>query len=254
MIRETRSDLRGEATYSAPVIRSTRAVPALVAVLLLGACGGGANTASSVSSPSSTSSTAVSASKADDEQAIRKAFEDYRAALRAKDGEAAVKVVSDRMLSLYLEFKEMALTMPEDGVRQLGASTSLVVYTLRAEFGAAELRGMTSADVVAESVSRGLVSQRSVEVVELDTVTVAGDTAKASMMSSRGGSERLEMPFYREFGSWKFDGLALLPLADEALATLAEQQGVTVEQVVDRTLTALYGAERLPELKQPLER
>ncbi|MFD1146453.1 hypothetical protein [Saccharothrix hoggarensis] len=42
-----------------------------------------------------------------------------------------------------------------------------------------------------------------------------------------------------------------MAVVDEALGTVAGQQGVTVEQLADSTLATLCGAERVPELKMP---
>ncbi|CAL9419998.1 hypothetical protein SUDANB95_01826 [Actinosynnema sp. ALI-1.44] len=118
--------------------RSTRAVPALLAALLLGGCGGTATTAT----PASTTSTPVSASvdEAAEQEAVRKAFEDYRTAVRAKDGKAAVEVVSGEVLSWYVEMKELALKATPERLGRLGFSTHVLVYGIRAEFGAAELK------------------------------------------------------------------------------------------------------------------
>ncbi|MEV0677780.1 hypothetical protein AB0I60_14770 [Actinosynnema sp. NPDC050436] len=181
-------------------------------------------------------------------------FEDYKNAARAKDGKGAVQAMSNKMLSTYLELKELALTSSEEQTARLGTTWRLVVYTLRAEFGASELRAMTSADVVAAAVEKGLISEGALDRVLLGSIEVNGDTAKAEVTTADGQASGLALEFTKEFGLWKFNPEPLLYLGDQAFEYAAEQQGLTVDQFVDRTLSTLYGADRLPGLKQPLER
>lgn len=96
------------------------------------------------------------------------------------------------------------------------------------------------------------MSENSLDIVDLGAVEVDGDTARAEM-TSRGQSAGVELPFHKEDGSWRFDFRPLMEFAGEALRTVAEQRGLTVEQLVDTTLGSLYGAERVPELRKPLE-
>ncbi|NUT49790.1 MAG: hypothetical protein HOV94_21140 [Saccharothrix sp.] len=137
-------------------------------------------------------------------------------------------------------------------MRDLDITSMLLVYMLRAEFDAAGLRGMSGEQLVSAAVERGLVNEDSLDIVDLGTVVVDGDTAKAEM-TSRGKSAGVELPFDKEDGSWRFDFRPLMDVAGEALKTVAGQRGMTVEQLVDTTLGSLYGAERVPELKKPLE-
>ncbi|GAB2968401.1 hypothetical protein [Saccharothrix stipae] len=231
-----------------------RTAPALLvvaAVLLVGACGGGTPTATS-SSSATTATTAPSVDAAAEEKAIRKTFADYREAAKAKDGVAAAALLSQDMLGYYTKARDLALTGSEQQVREHGATSSMLVYVLRAEFGADELRGMSAEQLVSAAVAKGMVSENSLANVDLGTVVVDGETARADM-TSRGQSAGVELPFHKESGSWRFDARPLMAAGDEALKTVAGQRGVTVDQLVDTALGTLYGADRVPELKQPLQ-
>ncbi|MGM1058384.1 hypothetical protein [Saccharothrix sp. Mg75] len=230
-----------------------RTAPALLvvaAVLLVGACGGGTPTATS--SSSATTTTAPSVDAAAEEKAIRKTFADYREAAKAKDGVAAAALLSQEMLGYYTKARDLALTGSEQQVREHGVTSSMLVYVLRAEFGADELRGMSAEQLVSAAVAKGMVSENSMANVDLGTVVVDGDTARADM-TSRGQSAGVELPFHKESGSWRFDARPLMAAGDEALKTVAGQRGVTVDQLVDTALGTLYGAEQVPGLKQPLQ-
>ncbi|MBB5803295.1 hypothetical protein F4560_003063 [Saccharothrix ecbatanensis] len=224
---------------------------ALAAVLLVGACGGGTPVATSSSSATSAATTS-SVDVADEEEAVRKAFADYREAAQAKDGVAAAALLSQDMLDYYTGARDLALTGSEQQVREGGVTASILVYVLRAEFDAAELGGMSAEQLVSAAVEKGLVSENSLDNVELGTVVVDGDTARADL-TSRGQSAGVELPFHKEDGSWRFDLGPLMVAGDEALETVAGERGVTVEQLVDTTLGTLYGADRVPELKKPLQ-
>ncbi|WP_367127805.1 hypothetical protein [Saccharothrix sp. HUAS TT1] len=232
----------------------TRIIPALLAcaaVLLVSACGGGTPASTSSSSSATTTSTTPSVDAAAEEKAIRQVFADYREAARAKDGPAAAELLSQGVLDYYAEARDLALTGSEQQLGDRDVALVLVVYMLRAEFDAAELRGMSGKHLVSAAVERGLAGENSTDVVDLGTVVVDGDTATAEMISP-GKSLVVELLFDKEDGSWRFDFRPLIAPVGEALENVAEQRGMTVDQFIDAMLGSLYGAERVPELKKPL--
>ncbi|MFD0203658.1 MULTISPECIES: hypothetical protein [Saccharothrix] len=232
--------------------RTTPALLALAAVLLVGACGGGTTTAASSSSAGTTSSTTPSVDAAAEEEAIRQAFADYRDAARAKDGAAAAKVLSQDSLDYYREMRDLSLTGTAEQLGDQGTTTMMMVYVMRAEFDATELRGMSAEQLVAAAVEKGLVSESSLDNVDLGTMTVDGETATAKMTVS-GKPAGIEMTFRKEDGSWRFDAHSIMAAVDESLKAVAKQQGLSMEEFIDTALGSLYGADRVPELKKPLE-
>ncbi|MEU4446953.1 hypothetical protein AB0K14_07770 [Actinosynnema sp. NPDC050801] len=161
-------------------------------------------------------------------------------------------MTTQEMLGYYTKARDLALTGSEQQVHGHGVTSSMLVYVLRAEFGAGQLRGMSVGRLVSAAVAKGMVSENSLANVDLGTVVVDGDTARVDM-TSRGQSAGVELRFRKESGSWRFDARPLMAAGDEALKTVAGQRGVTVDQLVDTALGTLYGAERVPGLKQPLQ-
>lgn len=83
--------------------------------------------------------------------------------------------------------------------------------------------------------------------VEIGEVTVSGDEASAEAIV-RGEVAPFDLSFLRQDGGWKFDLLPLLELGLTGFQEAAKQRGLTVDQLVEATLTQKYGAEKYVQL------
>jgi hypothetical protein len=223
------------------------ALVVLCVPLLIAGCGSPAPTAGS----SPTSSPAPSA--VDETAAVHAAFDTYAKAALAKDGATAEGALADTIAVYYDDVRKQALTGTEETVGALPPAQRMTVYILRAEIEPAVLRDSKPADLVRLSVDKGLVGEQGISNLSLGKVTATGDKAEAEILSG-GKVAPFTMKFLREEGAWKLDLAPLMAMADDALTAAAQQQGTTADAMIGTILETKYGAARVAELRQPLER
>jgi hypothetical protein len=187
----------------------------------------------------------------DDTGAVHKAFETYTKAAVAKDGATAQGVLAATVSDYYDQARKLALTGTDDQLAKISPTQRLTVYVLRAEIEPAALRDGKPADLLKTSFDKGLVGENGVADLALGKVVVTGDKAVAPAVI--GGQEApYEVEFLRERGAWKVDIVPLMQLADEGFTEAAEQQGSTVEAMVDGILVSKYGPEKAASLHRPI--
>jgi hypothetical protein len=171
---------------------------------------------------------------------VRQAFTAYRQALLAKDGDTAVQHLASTVYGFYDQARRDAVTAAENNVRGQTVAAQLTVFTLRGSLDPNLLRSATPQELVAAAIDAGLVGEQGIQNTQLGEVAVVGDTASAPVLST-GQPSGIRFDFVREEGAWKLDLLPLLQTANVAFRNLATEQGITVDQLIDQTLEALYG-------------
>lgn len=217
-------------------------VPFCVVVLLaISGCGGS-------SSGSTATTTSASASpSADEAESVRLAFERYKDAALAADGAAAAAALADTTASFYDGARNAALTATQQELAALPPVERLTALVMRGTLDPETLRSSSPKELLVAAVDAGLIGEDGVRNLELGEVTVSGETATASAVA-RGSSTPIDLAFKREEGQWRFDLLPLLEVAQAGFEGAAEQQGVTVDQLVETLLTQRFGPEKYAEL------
>jgi hypothetical protein len=216
----------------------------VVLCLLATAC---AQTPTTTSAPAST----PSSSSVDESQAVRAAFETYTGAAKAKDGATAISALASPVFGYFDNARKLALTATEQQLAAEKLSTRIMVYGLRGRSDPATLRTGSPQDVVKGAVDLGLVSQQSIANIELGEIEVSGDTAEAEVRD-RGKKAPFVFRFVRENGTWKFDMMPVIDLADGAFTAVAKEKDLTPEQLVDQLLTTMYGPAKAAEVRKPI--
>jgi hypothetical protein len=199
-----------------------------------------------------TNSTPTSAPQAvDDSQAIGAAFETFTKAVRAKDGAAAVSVLSRSTFSDYDEIRKIALSGNELQVAALVPSGQILVYRMRGDMDPAILRTASANDLVKAVIDEGLVSEDSVSAFTLGELTI-NDGKALGKVSAAGVQTPVFLSFAREDGAWKFHLLSLFDVTDTTLGVLAKQRNLTHAQMIDEVLLATYGPAKAAEIRKPI--
>ena len=177
----------------------------------------------------------AAAAGADIGSAVRTAFDAYRAAVTAKDGGAAVELVTANSQAYYQRLRDLALTAPRSEVAALPPADQLMVLRLRHEFTAAELQPLDGADLIRIGVDEAWSSPKVLVPLMIAAVEQAGDTATARVERA-GEPVPIRLVFRSELGLWKLDLVELARGSDLALEeTLAFRAGraeVPVEEVM----------------------
>ncbi len=183
------------------------------------------------------------------------AFARYVAALQARDGAAAVALVTAGSLGREEELRDLALSAPADRVAALPMADRLAVLRLRHEFTAEELRPLSGADLIRLAVEEEWTSPKPLAVLGVAEVAPSGDTTV--LRAERAGEPvPVRLVLRREQGAWRLDLVELARGADaplaEALTFRAVRAGVPVEEVLRWAIEDSSGQMVDKDLWQPL--
>ena len=185
------------------------------------------------------------------------AFDAYRAAVTARDGSAAVDLVTAGSQAFYQRLRDAALTAAPREVADLPPADQLMVLRLRHEFTAAELQPLNGAELIRIAVSEAWASPKVLAPLTVVAVDETGDTATARVERA-GEAVPIRLVFRRENAAWKLDLPELARGSDAALAeTLAfraRRAKVTVDEVLRWVIEDTSGHLVDKDLWQPLER
>lgn len=189
------------------------------------------------------------------EEAVRRAFERYRAALLARDGAAAAGLVTAGSHAYYERLRDLALSAGPDALRAEPLAEQLAVLRLRHEFTAEELAPLSGRELIATSVAEAWNSPQALAALELGEVTAADGTATA-LVTDRRGDLPVRFLFRAEDGAWKLDLADLSGRAETALARdlerAREQTGLALPELLVRVVQATSGHLVDRDLWQPL--
>lgn len=179
-----------------------------------------------------------------DEPAVRAAFEAYRAALLARDGDAALLHVSEAVFEYYGEVQRLALYATADEVRARPLPDQLYVLMLRTRIPTEQLRAMTPRELFAHGVVQGWIGEESTRTMQVGRIRVDGRLASAPVLEDKRPSP-LHLQFVRQDGAWRWDMLGVIQLMDPLFRQLAEAGGATPEALLLRVVEGV-AKRRLP--------
>jgi hypothetical protein len=166
-----------------------------------------------------------------EEAAVRAAFEAYRAALLARDGDAALLHVSEATFEYYGEVQRLALYATADEVRARPLPDQLYVLMLRTRIPTERLRAMTPRELFAHGVVQGWIGEESTRTMQVGRIFVDGGRASAPVLQE-GRPSPLNLHFVRQDGAWRWDMLGVIQLMDPLFRQLAEAGGATPEALL----------------------
>lgn len=173
----------------------------------------------------------------DDVEAIRGTLDAYRAALAARNGEAAAALVDRTTLAYYDRVRRLALGAEAARLRGAPPGLLLQVLTLRLDAGDRALTGADGRAVLALLVAGGRTGR--VQDAPLEEVVVEGDRARG--LQHLPGGVALPWQFVREGGRWRVSLSAQLERAEAMLARLVARSSLDNEQFVLKVLQRRLG-------------
>jgi len=183
-------------------------------------------------------------------EAVARGFAAYRSALVARDGARAAAWISANSLAYYDRMRELALSAPRDALEALEGTERMLVLGMRHQAPRELLETATPAELVAYAVDSGLVSDTSVATTELGEITIQGDRARAWIVID-GQPTRGVLQFARDQSAWKFDLEFAMRASSGLVAALAQQLGVSENEVIFELLGRGSGRPVGPEIWVP---
>jgi hypothetical protein len=182
---------------------------------------------------------------------VETAFNRYVQAALARDGVTAANLVSAETHAFYDRMRDDALRLPEAQLSGRTPLQQITILVMRAEIDAATLERLAPEEVLVTTFELGLIDERTFADLTLDNVSISGDTAIADLVKGESRAENGFL-FRREGGQWTLDLEPLLDRANGGFIALAEEEGFTPSEFVDRVMGAKYGEGALGDLRKPL--
>jgi hypothetical protein len=168
---------------------------------------------------------------------VAAAFERYKAALMARDGAAAISLVTPASLAHHERLRDLALHAPQAVVEALPLADRILVFRLRHEFTAGELLPLSGADLVRLGVEEAWSSPKAMQPLAVAAVEAGGDGGALAAVTRAGEPVPVRLVFRPgPGGGWRLDLVELARGSDAALEAAlrsrAERAGVDFHTAV----------------------
>jgi hypothetical protein len=160
----------------------------------------------------------------DESAAVRACYDGYFTALREGKGEVAAELVDSRTLAHYERMLDLARSADSATVAALEPMDKLTVLAMRLQNSAPDLKAMDVRTALSRSISGGIMASEAPEGLDLGTVTVNGEEAKAPL-KLHGFPTPASFTFRRENGAWRIDLTSLFDLSRMAFQHMAGSSG-----------------------------
>ena len=194
---------------------------------------------------------------ASDEEAIRKAFADYKEALVGGDATAAVAQVDDSTLEYFEELRSLAAGAGEEAVRERSFIDRLLILSIRHSFEDSEIDDLSLQALIGRATEEGWIAPQTVAQLEMGKVTVVGNQATAEALTRAsaanpnlsGPIDGLEYEFERdEEGRWRFKFGSLVRSLDALVEQLTGQMGANQDDFLFMLIESFSGEKVLPDV------
>jgi hypothetical protein len=176
-------------------------------------------------------------------EAVRKTFDDYRAAVLANDGRAAEYLLSKGTVDYYGEMRELALRASSESVQSQTLVDQMQVLLLRIRMDPAQLEAMSGSELLIHSVERGWIGKEGITRAQLGKLSIEESTAVAH---AEIGGQDFGPAFYfvkEGGGGWRLDLLPTLKSSNDSLEAAAEQRGISGREFILMLVEATVGYE-----------
>ncbi len=182
---------------------------------------------------------------------IQAVFAAYKTAILADQGEAAVKLVTQNTIDYFREAKELALYGSMTELQQRSLTDRMQIAYFRHRIPLDKLQELTPEGIFQYAVERGWIGKNSVAPVSLGDPEVTDGRAKAQALVN-GEAVPFHLHFAKEGDFWKLDLVPLLAIGNDAFHQMAEQRGITGDDLILQLLSAASGTEVSKDIWQPL--
>ena len=182
--------------------------------------------------------------------AVERTFAEYKAALKQRDGVRAAAAVSSNSFRYYDRMRKLALSAPRDELALLEGTERMLVLALRQQAPLELLENGTAEELVAYAITTQAITDTSVARTELGEIRTEGDFARGWVIVDGNPTQGI-LQFVREGARWKFDLEFAMKSSAGLIAAIAQQSGVSEDEVILKLLE--QGAQQPvgPEIWRP---
>ncbi|MGL5079866.1 MAG: hypothetical protein ACRC8A_00100 [Microcoleaceae cyanobacterium] len=194
----------------------------------------------------------VSPALADDAAEVRATFTNYKSAILAGEGDAAVDQISQNTIEYYGAMQKLAVCADAATVKAQSMLDRVQIFSMRFRVPAPTLLTLSDEGVVAYGVEQGWIGKEGVMNIELGEVTLENNEAFAVILQNRQPAG-IRFRFVKESGDWKLDLLPIIELSNLAFQELAKQEEIEENEFIFALLALLEGREPTEAVWNPID-
>jgi len=198
----------------------------------------------------SASAAPITLSATPEAAAVKRGFAEYKAALKQRDGTRAAETVSRNSFDYYDRMRKLALSAPREELALLEGTERMLVLALRLQAPLDLLTSATPEELVAHAVSTEAITDTGVARTELGEIRAEGELARGWVVVD-GKATQGVLQFVREGGRWKFDLEFAMQSSAGLIEAIAQQNGLTEDEVILKLLEQGVEQPVGPEIWQP---
>ncbi len=158
------------------------------------------------------------------EDDVRKAFENYKSAIMNDKGEEAVNYVDNNTIKYYADILEVAKTADSAKIETLNILDKLMVFSIRHRTSKEDILSFDGKSLLIYAIKSGMVGKSSVANNAIGDITIDKESAKGQFMV-RGQKVPMYSDFHKENNQWKMDLTSLFPISTMAFKKMADDSG-----------------------------
>lgn len=186
-----------------------------------------------------------------EQDAVRTAFEEYRAALMSGVGYEAVAFVDSRTIAFYDRMLQKVKKADSAEIAGFPLLDKLIIASVRYRAPLPQVLLFEGKDLFVYAVTNGLVGKGLMANATIGNVQVDNTVAKGQYVNS-GVESSLYFDFYKEEGTWKVNLTSVFPSSNRALKKMVTESGLTEHEFILNTLELLTGIRPEGSIWQPL--
>ncbi len=198
-------------------LRNLQLLPIVILVLAVSSCG-----------------------KVDETPAVRACYNQYKAAILAKDGPTASTLVTQSTIDMYGEYKRLALNGEPQEIATKPFSDRLSVAMLRHLMDMNYLEQLTAQQLFMYGVSEGWIGSEELASLTLGELQIEDNRATGELIVN-GTKAPISFTFEKTQTGWKLDLAPLLKPVNSSIAQIAKMQGVTEDELILSALEEISG-------------
>lgn len=156
------------------------------------------------------------------EDLIRKSFEQYRTFLYNQNGEGAVSLLDRNTIRYYGDIAELARSADSLKVESLSLIDKLTVLIIRQRASREEILTFDGTSLLVYAIDKGMIEKKSLARLTIGSITIENNFAKARIVFD-GIESPSFLHFCKEEGQWKYDLTSSFQVGLPALQKLAKE-------------------------------
>ncbi|MFM2360004.1 MAG: hypothetical protein RLY16_1997 [Bacteroidota bacterium] len=186
-----------------------------------------------------------------EEAAVKDAFNQYKQAILADEGENAANFVDIKTIQYYDSILIAIRNADSVQINQMPIMDKLMVLIVRHRANREAILNFNGRKLFVYAVEKGMVGKSSVAANSIGKVTLNKNQATGQLLVN-GTETPVNFMFYKEEGVWKVNLTSIFPMGSMALKQMIDESGEDENAYILKLLGMITGNEPSKDIWKPL--